>query len=557
MTIAAIYARYSTELQSEHSIEDQLRTCRRIAHGHGFEIGQTFTDAAISGGTVHRPGYQAMLQAARRREFDAIIAEDASRLWRNLGEQAPPLAELADLGIAIVTADFDSRSESAAILGAVLGATGEVYRKEIARRTRRGLEGRALARKPTGGKAFGYIAARDGVTGNVEVNAAEAETVRRIFAEYAAGYSARRIANGLNADRVPSPGSTWDRKKRRNAGWLGSAIHGDPVRGTGILGNDAYHGVIIWNRSRWVRSATDSKQRRQIVNPRSEWIEYREARLQIVPDDLWDRVKTRQRERQHLVGERVKSGLAPSIAGRTGRGPGYLFSGLMRCAICGSTFVMADRAHYACAGRINGGAAICTNDARIRRDKVETGLLAEIKERAEAPEVLEQLTLRVRMQLREQEASRPDFAVRTRKLEQQIENLADAIGDGGLHTSRALGQRLQAAERELEALKGASVHSPQAEIERLIPRLADRWRQFVASFEKRIRPEDVLAFRQEIARHVGPIRVRATADEVLLETQEGHAEVAFMRAAGLKHTGQQISLVAGAGFVAYLRVKVK
>jgi site-specific DNA recombinase len=545
---AVVYARYSTELQSEHSIEDQLRTCHRIAERHGFEVVQTFSDAAISGGTVHRPGYQAMLQAARRQEFKAILAEDASRLWRNLGEQAPRLAELADLGIAIVTADFDSRSESAGILGAVLGATGEVYRKEIARRTRRGLEGRALARKPTGGKAFGYIAARDGATGQVEVNVVEAEIVRRIFAEYAAGYSARRIANGLNVDRIPSPGSTWHRQKRRKVGWLASAIHGDPVRGTGILGNEAYRGAIIWNRSRWVRSATDSKQRRQIINPRAEWIEYREPRLQIVPDELWERVKARQLERQHIVGERIKAGLAPSIAGRTGRGPGYLFSGLMRCAICGSSFVMADRAHYACAGRINGGAAICTNDARIRRDKVENGLLAEIKQRAEAPEVLEQLALQVRRRLREQEASRPDFAARTCELEQHIEHLADAIGNGGLHTSRTLGQRLQAAERELAVLKDASAQSPKVRIERLIPRLADRWRQFVANFEKRIRPEDIPAFRQEIARFIGPIRVRATREEILLETQEGHAEIAFLRAAGFNNTDQQISVVAGVGF---------
>jgi hypothetical protein len=47
---------------------------------------------------------------------------------------------------------------------------------------------------------------------------------------------------------------------------------------------------------------------------------------------------------------------------------------------------------------------------------------------------------------------------------------------------------------------------------------------------------------------IGPIRVRTTATEILLETQEGHAEVAFLRAAGLEQTGQQISVVAGAGF---------
>ena len=49
----------------------------------------------------------------------AIIAEDTSRLWRLLAEQAPRLAELADLGIDVITHDLDMRQESAGILSAI------------------------------------------------------------------------------------------------------------------------------------------------------------------------------------------------------------------------------------------------------------------------------------------------------------------------------------------------------------------------------------------------------------------------------------------------------
>ena len=61
---------------------------------------------------------------------------------------------------------------------------------------------------------------------------------------------------GLNADRIPSPGSSWNRTARRRSGWLASAINGDPSRGLGILNNDLYRGVLVWNRSRWIRSAS-------------------------------------------------------------------------------------------------------------------------------------------------------------------------------------------------------------------------------------------------------------------------------------------------------------
>jgi site-specific DNA recombinase len=138
-----------------------------------------------------------MLEAARRRQFDVIVAEDTSRLWRNLAEQAPRLAELADLGVHVVTHDLDTRSGSAGILGAVLGASSEAYRKEIARRTRRGLEGLARNGKPTGGRAYGYSSA-------TEVGETQSIIVVRIFREYADGLSPRAIAAGLNRDGIPS-----------------------------------------------------------------------------------------------------------------------------------------------------------------------------------------------------------------------------------------------------------------------------------------------------------------------------------------------------------------
>ena len=147
---AALDARYSTDMQRGEPIDDQFRVCERLAERHGFELSARFHDAAISDGTTARPGYQQMLTAARAHEFDVIVAEDTSRLWRNLAEQSPRLAELSDLGLHVVTHDLDTRHESAEIMGAVGDAMASAYRKEIGRRTRRGLEGLARQKKPTG-----------------------------------------------------------------------------------------------------------------------------------------------------------------------------------------------------------------------------------------------------------------------------------------------------------------------------------------------------------------------------------------------------------------------
>ena len=55
---AAIYARYSSDLQRDASIEDQVRLCKERIEHDGWRLVATYTDHAISGATRLRPGYQ-------------------------------------------------------------------------------------------------------------------------------------------------------------------------------------------------------------------------------------------------------------------------------------------------------------------------------------------------------------------------------------------------------------------------------------------------------------------------------------------------------------------
>ena len=45
---AVIYARYSTDMQSETSVEDQVRLCRERGERDGHNVTQVFSDYAIS-----------------------------------------------------------------------------------------------------------------------------------------------------------------------------------------------------------------------------------------------------------------------------------------------------------------------------------------------------------------------------------------------------------------------------------------------------------------------------------------------------------------------------
>lgn len=85
----AIYARYSTDLQKERSIEDQVALCRRYAHNNRLSIENTYFDRARSGSSVLvRDGLSDMMADARAGKFDAVIVEAlddysaTKKIWR-------------------------------------------------------------------------------------------------------------------------------------------------------------------------------------------------------------------------------------------------------------------------------------------------------------------------------------------------------------------------------------------------------------------------------------------------------------------------------------------
>jgi site-specific DNA recombinase len=72
MMRAVVYARYSSELQRDASIEDQVRVCRRRIEAEGWSFQRVYADHGLSGASHLRAGYQALLQGARQREFDVV-----------------------------------------------------------------------------------------------------------------------------------------------------------------------------------------------------------------------------------------------------------------------------------------------------------------------------------------------------------------------------------------------------------------------------------------------------------------------------------------------------
>lgn len=502
---AALYARFSTDKQREASITDQLRVAGRLAAEHGFEVVATFSDAAISGGTQSRPGYQQLLKAARERDFEAIVVEDSSRLWRNNAEQQQRLAELHDLGVSVIGRDLDTRAEGSHFVSGIFGAANEHFRREIGRKTYRGQEGNAIAHRSTGGRAFGYIPACDSGTSQVEINQEEAAIVRRIFQMYADGASPRTIAGRFNIEGVPSPGSSWDRKKRRtDRKWLASAIHGDPKRGSGILNNPRYVGRVIWGRMKWNRSYRDSAKRtpQLLAKPAQE---YQDERLRIVPQELWAAVRTRQEMRSAEIGVRIKDGRKRHAAERTnssgaGVPPRYLLSGLLHCGLCEASFVLSNGSRYQCASHVNGRA--CNNRISVKRELVQKRIVDSIREDLTDPDTIAEVEKMVRHAIRNKPRSTEKDKQRIEQLRREVANLTDAIAQGLLRTSGSIAQRLVAAESELQRMDSAA---KPAKVTQLVPNVRERFLALVDRLDSLIAPRQSPKTADRRADHVAEL----------------------------------------------------
>ena len=104
MKRAAVYARYSTDLQNDRSIEDQIVLCRDFASRNGYQVVATFSDRAITGASlIERDGLLELLAASRRQPppFVAVIVEHPDRIARDMADGMDVHRKLTFAGIDI------------------------------------------------------------------------------------------------------------------------------------------------------------------------------------------------------------------------------------------------------------------------------------------------------------------------------------------------------------------------------------------------------------------------------------------------------------------------
>ncbi|MFD1883394.1 recombinase family protein [Paracoccus pacificus] len=451
MTRVALYARYSSDNQREASIEDQLRICREQAKREKWKIVGTYKDAGISGASmILRPGIQALLQDAQAGQFDIVLAEALDRISRDQADVATFYKHLKFAGVPIVTL---SEGEISELHVGLKGTMNALFLKDLAAKTHRGIRGRVEDGKSGGGLCFGYNVVKqldargDPIRGDREINEAEANVVRRIFREFAAGVGPRTIARTLNEEGVPGPAGKL---------WSDTTIRGHVKRGTGLVNNELYIGRLIWNRLRYIKDPSTGK-RVSRLNPESEWIIKDVPELRIVDDELWHSVRVRQdeiAEKFANVTEAVRKHHKKNRLNGTRR-PKSLLSGLVFCGCCGGPYSLRGADRFACSNHISKGA--CSNSRTIPREELEARVLSGLKDRMMAPEIVEEAMRAYAEETnrlnRERRSSGDAWKAELVKIEKQIRGIIEAIKAGMFHESmKAEMDTLEARKTELNTL---------------------------------------------------------------------------------------------------------
>ena len=516
---AAIYARFSTDKQSETSIDDQARICRKRAEALGFGIVATHADHAVSGAmrVADRPGGRAMLADMLARRFDVLMLEGLDRLSRDRVEQETIVRRLEHRGVRIigVSDGYDSASgKSRKILRAMRGMIDESYRDDLAEKTHRGLSGQIERGYHAGGLSFGYRSVVAGVNTRgepighlLEIDTAQAEWVRWIFVRYGDGWSSKRIAHELNARGVRSA---------RGGTWPASAIHGRADRGAGVLNNELYIGRYVWNRSQWIRDPDNPKQRERRERPREEWQIADRADLRIVSDELWQ-----------VAQRRIHAPRAAS--GSVGRGPrpSTLFGGLLRCGQCGGAVTAVSSRLYGCTVRKERGPTVCAGVYAPRVD-LDSRLLSLVRDELLTPAALAQVQRQVREALTTSTTSRREDASRAADKEAEIGRLVDAIARMG--HSESLEVRLRAAERDRDEMRVARTAA--TETERPSPEaVSNAYRRFVMDLKDCL-TGDVAAARGALQKLLGEIRVVGGDDGEVYAEVETRTDRVLLEAVG-------------------------
>ena len=411
---AAIYARYSSQHQTELSVEGQTERILEYCKKNGFEIVKEYADRGISAFLIEkRLDFQKLIQDAMEAKFDYVIVWSTDRFARSRLDARKYKELLAEYGIKVVSVSEPSiEGPENILLESNQEMLAEYFAAKLARDSMRGMITKAKKGQYLGGIVpFGYrkVKVNENDWG-FEIDEKEAKVVRKIFEMRAEGVSIMQIARYMNQ-------AGW--KTRRGKAFTNASIDW-------ILSNEKYKGIYTFN---------NRNKKGRFNYYKEEVVRVSMPDLGIVPPNLWQKV-------QKVPGVQRQPKLQ------------YLLSGKLKCGECGYPLVGSSYG-----GKKNqGGAYLCQNCRRkkklylkIGRDKIEKYVIDFLKEQIQQVDI-DSITesINKKMDSKAQKGRSENIAEEVAKIDTSIRNITKAIESGTY--SQTLLNRISELEREKEEL---------------------------------------------------------------------------------------------------------
>ena len=197
--VCCLYMRYSSDRQTEQSIEGQLRELIAYCKHHSYRVAAIYVDRAISAHASmdKRPAFQQMLSDSARSSWKTVLVYKLDRFARNREDSAIARMRLRKNGCSVESAkEGISKNPEGVILEALLEGMAEYYSLELSQKVRRGMSETARKGNSTGGTTpLGYTV----VDKRLQVDPMTAHLVEEAFRRYADGDTVAAICDDFNA----------------------------------------------------------------------------------------------------------------------------------------------------------------------------------------------------------------------------------------------------------------------------------------------------------------------------------------------------------------------
>ena len=449
----AIYARYSSENQSEKSIDDQVRVCQKYIESNNLQFDEkhVYVDEAMSGSIHNRPGLLALEKAIENKEIQAVAVDDLSRLSRSNHQMLTMVqkfdyyqVKIISVSDGIITDDDNSK------LGIhIRGLINELYLDDLKKKTMRGLEGQKLRGYSTGESVYGYKSHPVGelrlnkkgqpkYEGKIhKIHEEEACIVRRIYREFTAGKSICAIAQDLNKEQVPT---------KRSGDWNTSTL-------SRILKNEKYTGHWVWRKFKNVRDPVTGNGNSMHGRKKSRSLHLKKS-LQLSTKKHGK--KPRKDGWKWMALGRWPREAAGQQKSYIHANPMHLLAGLLKCKSCRGAIVQISGKGGGYYGCYNNKRKSCNNKLLIRRTKIESIIINDLKEKFLTAENLKYIYENVEKTIAKTLNEVPEELKQKRhqydKVQAELQNLLSFIKAGNF--SKVVSEALIDAEGRSERLKG-------------------------------------------------------------------------------------------------------